>query len=120
MSWTEDIWSQNDLINNGYPFVTETGISEKYTHSSVKSVWTIQENENNGYPFISETGIAKKYNHISVKSIWRIDQNINNGYPYITTAFAVDNMKLFVGNIRVKHIFLGSKQVKIHITDRTR
>lgn len=120
MSWTEDIWSQDDTINNGYPFITETGVAEKYTHSSVKSVWTIQETENNSYPFMADIRTVEKYNHSSVKSIWSIDQNINSGYPYITTAFTVDNMKLFVGNIRVKHIFLGSKQVKIRIADRMR
>ncbi|MDE6730055.1 MAG: hypothetical protein K2J71_04690 [Oscillospiraceae bacterium] len=83
MSWTETIWSQDDTINNGYPFITDPGIAEKYNYTSVKSIWIIQENENGGYPVIANSGIAEKYDYTSVKSIWKFKNNVNFEFPYI-------------------------------------
>lgn len=111
MSWKEDTWSQDDIINNGYPFVTDPGIAEKYAHSSVKSIWTIQEDENNGYPVITDPGTAEKYDYTSVKSIWKFRSNVNQGFPHIVSM--EEEPKIFVGTIRAKCVFLGSKKVKI-------
>ena len=89
MSWAEDIWSQDNIINNGYPFVTDTGTTESYCYLSVKSVINIQKDKNQGYPFNTCAGIAKKYDYISVKSVWTIQEDENDGYPVITD-FEID------------------------------
>lgn len=90
MSWTADIWSQEETINSGYPFITDAGITEAYNYLSVKSVLQISPEQNQGYLFIEQSGIAEKYNYLSVKSVWKIKGTVNDGYPYI---LAIDDEK---------------------------
>ena len=54
--WKNDQWSQNDTINDGYPYVTDAGVAEDYSPIGTATVWTIRPGAMYGYPYIRATG----------------------------------------------------------------
>ena len=98
--WKNDQWSQNDTINDGYPYVTDAGVAEQYSAKHAGTVWGISASILYGYPHVKalypsipvevETphikgfllrGTGGKFRHIEEWTALAIPERIQKRYP---------------------------------------
>ena len=101
MSWTYDAWSQNDDLNIGYPYVTNSGAPVAPDMSNVKFSWDINVNLNLGYPYVVLGGNTPAPDMTDVKFFWDIKPDKNYGYPFVGT---IDNQGAFCNAINLESI----------------
>lgn len=84
MSWIEGIWSQNDLYNEGLPYVTAAGYSVAPNTNNIKFAWAFPSSIliNEGLPYIEASGIATSPDMSNVKFTWQQSKTNNFGLPY--------------------------------------
>ena len=83
MSWTYDIWSQNDSYQESLPYITLSGYSEKPDMSHVKLMWNIVSGIWEGLPYIVLADVVSPPDMTNVKFMWNTTPDNNYGLPYI-------------------------------------
>lgn len=93
MSWTRDIWSQNDSYNEGLPYITNSGYPVEPDTSGIKFSWSITLGKYEDMPYNEFGGYSDVPDASNIKFAWLSDPTNNFGLPYMTY---MENVGAFV------------------------
>lgn len=88
MSWTSEIWKQDDNLNLGYPFLIDNYNYMEINANSASTNWRFNDNFLN-YPANKNYEILP-INAAAAPSLWSIKKGIFLNYPYIKDILDMD------------------------------
>lgn len=86
MAWVSGNWSQDDLLNGGFPYITGLSPSGVVDLSETSTIWMVSSEFNGGFPALKSTQV-QQVDVTQTSTIWGFNANINDGFPYIKAVY---------------------------------